>query len=170
MSHVPWHLSRVICNVSRVRCHMSHFFFGIKWQSLSVEGLLSMGPTMSSFYSYSYFILSQFEFCGLVSKLFESFITIWFFCCNFSLFEFLDFVKIQVVLSQLDFLSFVAIWVHEFCPMKFCKFFSSHFFVWFCHISSLSRRFQSTQIRVLCNGTADRRTTCFKGWMCSKTM
>ena len=44
-------------NVSRVTCHMSHYyyyllfiyFFRTKWWSLSVEGLLSTGPTTPSF-------------------------------------------------------------------------------------------------------------------------
>ena len=67
VSHVTCHMSRVTCNVSRVTCHMSHvmchmsgvtchvshviifFFFRTIWWSLSVEGLLSTGPTPSSF-------------------------------------------------------------------------------------------------------------------------
>ena len=58
-SHVTCHVSRVTCHVShvtcymsRVTCHVSHvtFFFFIKWWSLSVEGLLSTGPTPSSLY------------------------------------------------------------------------------------------------------------------------
>ena len=60
MSHVTCHVSRVTtCHLSRVRCHMSHvffssyFFFRIKWWSLSVEGLLSTGPTPSSFRCYT---------------------------------------------------------------------------------------------------------------------
>ena len=37
------------CHVSRVTCHMSQvIFFLTQWQSLSVEGMLSMGPTPSS--------------------------------------------------------------------------------------------------------------------------
>ena len=48
-------MSRVTCHMSRVICHMSHFififflFFFTKCCSLSVEGLLSTGPTPSSF-------------------------------------------------------------------------------------------------------------------------
>ena len=42
------------CHVSRPTCHMSHVilfssFFQTKWWSLSVKGLFSMGPTLSSF-------------------------------------------------------------------------------------------------------------------------
>ena len=59
--HVMFHVSHVMCQMSRVRCHMScvtcyniyiyflaDLFFFTKWWSLSVEGLLSMGPTPSS--------------------------------------------------------------------------------------------------------------------------
>ena len=58
MSRVTCHLSRVTCHMSHVTCLMSHvmffcFFFLIKWRSLSVEGLLSTGPTPSSFVSLS---------------------------------------------------------------------------------------------------------------------
>ena len=49
MSHVTCHVSHITCHTSRVRCHMSHFLLLlIKWWSLSVEGLLSTGPTPSS--------------------------------------------------------------------------------------------------------------------------
>ena len=48
VSCVTCHMSRVTCHVSRVTCHMSLFFFQTKWWSLSVEGLLSTGPTPSS--------------------------------------------------------------------------------------------------------------------------
>ena len=41
----PPNMSRVTCHVSHVT---SHFFFLTQWQSLSVEGMLSMGPTPSS--------------------------------------------------------------------------------------------------------------------------
>ena len=49
MSHVACYVSHVhvTCDMSRVMCHMSHvtsFFFWTKW-SLSVEGLVSTGPT-----------------------------------------------------------------------------------------------------------------------------
>ena len=44
------HMSCVRCHVSGVTCNMSHVtFFLNKWWSYSVEGLLSMGPTPSSF-------------------------------------------------------------------------------------------------------------------------
>ena len=52
MSHVMCHVSRVTCHMSRVTCHNFFyylFFFWTKWWSLSVEGLLSTGPTPSSF-------------------------------------------------------------------------------------------------------------------------
>ena len=59
--HVTCHMSRVTCHVSRVTCHMSrvtcHFFslfFRTKWWSLSVEGLLSTGPTPSSSFIHSF--------------------------------------------------------------------------------------------------------------------
>ena len=77
MSRVTCHMSRVMCHVSHVTCHMSHvtchmshvtchmtcvtchiFFFTKRW-SLSVEGLLSTGPTPSSF-----FRTGKFEFSG----------------------------------------------------------------------------------------------------------
>ena len=50
----PPNMSRVTCHVSLVTCHKSHvfflfFFYLIKCRSLSMEGLLSMGPTPSSF-------------------------------------------------------------------------------------------------------------------------
>ena len=38
--------------VSRVTCHLFSFSFRTKWWSLSVEGLLSTGPTQSSFYLF----------------------------------------------------------------------------------------------------------------------
>ena len=54
VSRVTCHVSRVTCHVSRVTCHMSFFFFFFffltKWSSLSVEGLLSTGPTPSSLF------------------------------------------------------------------------------------------------------------------------
>ena len=62
MCHVSRHMSRVTCHMSRVTCHMSQFYLFIfffsrtKWWSLSVEGLLSTGPTPSSFINW--FILS----------------------------------------------------------------------------------------------------------------
>ena len=47
MSHVTCHKSHVTCHVSHVTCHMS--FFWTNWWILWVEGLLSTGPTPSSF-------------------------------------------------------------------------------------------------------------------------
>ena len=41
------------CHVSHVTCHVSHVLCRTKWWSLSVEGLLSKGPTPSSFLTYS---------------------------------------------------------------------------------------------------------------------
>ena len=52
MSQVACHVSHVTCHMSQVTYHKSYFFFFTKWWSLSVEGLLSMGPSPSSFYSY----------------------------------------------------------------------------------------------------------------------
>ena len=66
MSHVMCYMSCVTCHVSHVRCHMSgvtchvldffsyfffffFFFYRTKWWSKLVKGLLSMGPTASSF-------------------------------------------------------------------------------------------------------------------------
>ena len=48
--HVTCHVSCVLCHISRVTSHMSCFFvfFTNRW-SLLVEGLLSTGPTPSSF-------------------------------------------------------------------------------------------------------------------------
>ena len=46
------HMSYVMCHMSRVTGHIYffiHLFFRTKWWSLSVEGLLSMRPTPSSF-------------------------------------------------------------------------------------------------------------------------
>ena len=50
MSHVTCRMSHVMCDEICVTCHMTHviFFFLTNWSSLSVEGLLSMGPTLSS--------------------------------------------------------------------------------------------------------------------------
>ena len=52
MSHVMCHVSHVTCHVSHVTCHVllvTFFLFLTKLWSLSVEGLLSTGPTPSSF-------------------------------------------------------------------------------------------------------------------------
>ena len=79
-SRVTCHVSRVTCHVSRVTCHVSHvtifffilfiFFLRTKWWSLLVEGLLSMGPTPSSF-------LIANTFCGLFGKLSGQGKTFW---------------------------------------------------------------------------------------------
>ena len=56
MSHVMCHVSWVMCHMSRVTCHMSRvmcpifLIFFRKWWILSVERLLSTGPTPSSFH------------------------------------------------------------------------------------------------------------------------
>ena len=50
VSGVMRQVSRVRCLVSCVRCHVKHIFFGAgTWFGYSVEGLLSMRPTTSSF-------------------------------------------------------------------------------------------------------------------------
>ena len=58
VSHVTCHMSHVMCHMSHVRCHIScvthHIFFLsflTKWWSVSVKGLLSMGPTPFSYLS-----------------------------------------------------------------------------------------------------------------------
>ena len=53
VSCVTCHMSYVTCHMSRVTCHVSYVKKKklknvIKWWSLSVEGLLSTGPTPSS--------------------------------------------------------------------------------------------------------------------------
>ena len=52
--HVMCHVSHVTCPVSRVNFFF-FFFFWTKWWSLSVEGLLSKGSTLSSLLSCSFF-------------------------------------------------------------------------------------------------------------------
>ena len=57
MSHVKCHMSHVTCHVSRVMCHMSlvtcqqkiYIYICDKVVELVVEGLLTTGPTRSSF-------------------------------------------------------------------------------------------------------------------------
>ena len=51
LKHVTCHMSRVTCHMSRVKCFF--FVFFTKWWSLSVEGLLSTGPTLSSLCSFT---------------------------------------------------------------------------------------------------------------------
>ena len=50
---VTFHLSCVTCHESHVTCHIFHLIFfwggGTNWWSLFLEGLLSTGPTPSSF-------------------------------------------------------------------------------------------------------------------------
>ena len=61
VTRVTCQMSNVKCHMSRVTCHVSLFFFflfWIKWWSLSVEGLLSTGPTPSSLYSFSLSLIS----------------------------------------------------------------------------------------------------------------
>ena len=49
------HVSHFTCLMSHVTCHnFVLLFFWTKWWSLSVEGLLSTGPTPSSFVSSEY--------------------------------------------------------------------------------------------------------------------
>ena len=47
-SCVTCHMSHVMCHVSHVKYHNYYYFFVTKWWSLSVEGVLSTGPTRSS--------------------------------------------------------------------------------------------------------------------------
>ena len=47
--HMSCVTSRVMCHMSRVTCH-NFFFYWTKWWSLSVEGLLSTGPTRLVFF------------------------------------------------------------------------------------------------------------------------
>ena len=70
---------RVTCHMSRVTFHVKLFFWGggAKWWSLSLEGLLSTGPTPSSFFSNSHeileFIKIKFKFAwswGFYNKMF----------------------------------------------------------------------------------------------------
>ena len=51
--HLPYvtcHVSHVTCHVSHVTCHCRNIYFFTVWWSYSVEGLLSTGPTPSSFF------------------------------------------------------------------------------------------------------------------------
>ena len=53
VSHVTCHVSHVMCHVSHIVCHMSFiyiYFFLDKVMELVVEGLVSTGPTPSSFF------------------------------------------------------------------------------------------------------------------------
>ena len=49
VSHVKVHVSHVTCHMSCVTCPIFFCGGGTKWWSLLVEGLLSTGPTLSSF-------------------------------------------------------------------------------------------------------------------------
>ena len=62
MSGVTSYVSRVTCQVSAVSCRVSGvtchyvfvlFSFQTKWLGKSVEGLLSMGPTLSSYICFT---------------------------------------------------------------------------------------------------------------------
>ena len=56
--HVTCHMSYVMCHMWWLTCHVSHvvkyiyicIFFLTKWWSLSLKGVLSTGPTLSSFF------------------------------------------------------------------------------------------------------------------------
>ena len=67
-------MSRVTCHMSRVTCHMAHFFFLTMWWSLLGEGLLSTGPTLSSFFLYNLIFIAIWV---LPQIPFWSFVTIW---------------------------------------------------------------------------------------------
>ena len=57
MLHVMCHVSCVTCHVSNVTCIIIIFFiFFTNWWSLSVEGLLSTGPTPSSLLYFIVFV------------------------------------------------------------------------------------------------------------------
>ena len=63
MSHVTCHVSRVTYHVSHVTCHISHdpfLSFWTMWWSLSMEGLLSTGPTPSSLLLTSTYLPNHF--------------------------------------------------------------------------------------------------------------
>ena len=46
-------MSGVTCHVSRVMCHVSHVKKKLRmWFGYWVEGMLSMGPTLSSYFVY----------------------------------------------------------------------------------------------------------------------
>ena len=71
------HLSCVMCQVSRAKCNMSgvmskvshnmsHFFVFTKCWSWLVEGLLSMGPTLSSFSFYCFYSKVLFGLYGVL--------------------------------------------------------------------------------------------------------
>ena len=49
MLHVTCHMSNIPCHMSCVTCY---FFLQTKWWSLLVEGLLSTGPTQSSWWTF----------------------------------------------------------------------------------------------------------------------
>ena len=83
--HFTCHVSHVTCHVSRVTCHnfflfFFSFFFRTKWWSLSVEGLLSTGPTPSSFNSIT--ILPLFHFLLFDIKYLGSFLLNCDYCQN----------------------------------------------------------------------------------------
>ena len=61
MSRVICHVSGVTCQVSRVTCNfiIIILFFLTQWWSLSGEGLLSTGPTPSSFHISGVFPAGQ---------------------------------------------------------------------------------------------------------------
>ena len=83
----PYHVSCVPCHISCVTCHLSHvtcqvsrvtfifFFFSFtKWYSSLVEGLLSTGPTPSSFrlFLIKYVLIPKIYLSWLVGVLFSS--------------------------------------------------------------------------------------------------
>ena len=54
MSRVTCHMSCVTCHMSCVTCQIFYLFFFTKGWSLAGEGLLSTGPTLSSFNKFWY--------------------------------------------------------------------------------------------------------------------
>ena len=72
VSCVICHMSHVTCHMSSVTCLMSQFlincFFFTKLWSQSVEGLLSTGPTPSSFFWYAHSNQTRTELANVIHE------------------------------------------------------------------------------------------------------
>ena len=115
MSCVTCHVSHVMCHMSRVTCHVSHvIFFLLLFSDKVVEGLLSTGPTPSSFKMFSV-IKSGIEHSNywkpntsvLLSTwwILQIFIRLGHFCCfvaNFLLYFTIFFIGSDVCLERYD--------------------------------------------------------------------